>query len=218
MLKSVQSQLGKNAEITAPYKKLCTGENEQTFDNMTRAWAQARHELSNTERDQSLGAVRLLANVSYEVFSQTSFGFFQHVQKEPFTRGYVGRFRVTHGKPPHTEYFTYSGSHAFSELEAFVVSPERSEALPLAPLMFWYPCSQHRDLENGHCFLFDKFRGEGSRGEATFKAANHTCSISASSTGELAPLVKQLSAWKTQDPKLDMIDEVKLAKEQVREF
>lgn len=214
MLKLVQSQMGKNAVITSPFKKVCMGENEQIFDAITRSWAQARHELSNTEKDKVLNAVRVLANVSHEVFSRTPFGFFQHVRKEPFARRYLGRFRVTHGKPPHTEYFAYSGPQSFSELEAFAVCPGRSEALPLAPLIFWYPCPQHRDLENGHCFLFDKLRGDKDGAEATFKAANHACSITVSSSdGELAPIVKQLSGWKAEDPKLEMISDVNLTKD-----
>ncbi|HKW75730.1 MAG TPA: hypothetical protein VJN64_09415 [Terriglobales bacterium] len=212
MLKEVQLQLGRNAVITAPFKKLCGGENEEIFEQVTRLWAQARHELATAEKDKILAAVRVLANMSHEVFCRYHFGFFQHVQKEAFASRYRGRFRVTHGKPPHTRYFQYSGTNSFSEAEAFVVSTEKSVAMPLAPFIFWYQCPQHRDLENGHCFLFDKLRGNDMAAEAIFKAANHTCHLTASAgAGELSSLVRALLAARAQDPQLEQIENVRLA-------
>jgi hypothetical protein len=187
------------------------GENELIFDNITKSWAQARHELSIAEKGKLLAAVRLLANVSHEVFSRTPFGFFQDVRKEPFSSRYTGRFRVTHGKPPHSHFLLYSGTHSFSEAEAFVVAPEQSTALPLAPLIFGYPCAQHRDPDNGHCFLFDKLRVDSKGAEAMFKAANHSCSLTVSAaSGQLAALVNQLISFRLHDPTLEINTDVKL--------
>lgn len=212
MLRDIQMQLGKKAHITAPYKNLCEGDNVSLLDKVTKAWAQVRHELLPTDKAELLAVVRLLANASHEVFSRTPLGLFQHVQKEAFAQRYVGRFRLAHGKPPHTSYFSYSGPHSFSELEAFIVSPENSIALPLAPLVFWYPCLQHRDLENGHCFLFDKLKGEGASAEATFKAATYNCQLVINAQHrELSMLLDQLLSFRTVDPKLAIYKGVKLA-------
>jgi hypothetical protein len=210
MLKSIQAELGKRAELTAPFKKLCVGDNEMVFERMTTLWAQARHELSTAEKEDVLGAVKVLANVSHEVFSRTPFGFFQHVMKEPFSSRYAGRFRITHGKPPHTRYLAYHGHHAFSDVEAFVVWPERSIALPLTPLVFWYSCQLHRDLENGHCFVFDKLKGDDVSAEATFKAANYNCSLMITSQSELSALRTQLLSLRVQDQKLETYQDVNL--------
>lgn len=212
MLQSVQMQLGKYSKITAPYKNLCIGDNATVFERITKAWSQVRHELLPSEQAELLTAVRLLANISYDVFSRTPLGLFQYVQKEAFSQRYSGRFRVAHGKPPHANYLSYSGPHSFSDLEAFVVSPEASIALPLAPLIFWYPCPHHRELENGHCFLFDKLRGEGNTAEATFKAANYNCQLAVNQGHpELSELLSQLLIFRAEDPKLRVYETVNLS-------
>jgi hypothetical protein len=213
LLGAVQVQLGKNSKITAPYKRLCIGENAGIFERITKSWSQVRHELIPTQEIELLTAVRLLANVSHEMFSRTPFGLFQNVQKEPFASRYYGRFRLAHGKPPHVSYFSYAGPHSFSEAEAFVASPGESTALPLAPLVFWYSCPQHRDLENGHCFFFDKLKGEGNVAEATFKAANYNCQLTVTAEHrELSTLLSQLLAFHVQDPRLVGYRDIKLSK------
>ncbi|PYP90926.1 MAG: hypothetical protein DMG65_09865 [Candidatus Angelobacter sp. Gp1-AA117] len=213
MLEVAQYHLGKRAELTAPYKKLLEGNNEKIFDHAIKLWAQARHELAVSEKDEILTAVKVLSNVSNEIFSKTPFGFFENIQKEPFSQQYSGRFRISHGKPPHTDYLRYSGIHSYSEAESFIIWPERGIALPLTPLIFWYPCATHRDPENGHCFLFDKLQGNGEKQHATYKAANYNCPLSISpGTNGLAPLLKQLQHFFAQDPCLQLITDLHLVR------
>ncbi len=117
MLKTTQEQLGENAVATRPFKALCIGPSSGILDRITRQWAQVRHELSQTDRDDVLNAVRTLSNASHEVFGRYKFGYMEAVQKERFSTRYTGRFRIAHGKPPHTAFISYSGTQSFSEAE-----------------------------------------------------------------------------------------------------
>ena len=177
MLESVQQQMGSKALISKPFQRLCDSNNRHVFDQITRQWADTRHEITLPEKGALLVAVRLLANVCNAVFSDHLFGFFQNVQKERFSQRYTGRFRVAHGKPPYSAFVPYSGLQSFSEAEPIVVNMQTGDGLSLMPLMFWYPCQLHGDLENGHCFLFDKIKGDGTNALLRYKAANYPCSM-----------------------------------------
>ena len=122
-----------------------------------------------------------------------------------------GRFRIAHGKPPNTAFAQYSGIHSFSQADAFVLNIEQGEGLSLMPLIFWYPCSQHRDQPNGHCFLFDKMKGEGDKLSVRYKAANFTCSLEFTPAQEdMAGLVAQLRTFQSQDPVLPRVEGLSL--------
>ena len=152
MLKTVQQQLGARASITKPFQRL-TGDsqNHQLIDRITKGWADTRHEISLGERNELLTAVKLVANVCNAVFSGYTFGYFQGVQKERFSKLYNGRFRIAHGKQPHSLFLRYSGSSSFSEAEAMIVSAKQSEGLALTPLIFWYPCLNRPCLKTLPC-------------------------------------------------------------------
>ena len=87
-----------------------------------------------------------------------------------------------------------------------MLSIECGEGLLLTPLVFWYPCRMHRDLENGHCFLFDKIKTERGNVNARFKAAEFPCPAELTGTeSEMGNLVSQLRAYKSQDPELELL-------------
>jgi hypothetical protein len=201
MLKQAQLQLGSKSTFSAGFKKLCEGKNLELFEAVTRKYAEVRHELTLTDKDELMRAVRAIANASYQVFSQYRFGYFEGIQKERFSNRYSGRFRVAHGKPPHSLFFEYSGDQSFSEAEALILNTTSGEGLMLTPLVLWYPCSGHRDSENGHCYVFDKLRSETSKPTATFKAEGFPCQLQASlEAGEMQELVRTLVSFRLQDP------------------
>lgn len=206
MLKTVQYQLGSKATASKPFQRLCDPKNIHVFDQITRQWAEVRHEVSFAAKGELLDAVRLLANVSNAVFSEYSFGFFQNVQKERFSQRYTGRFRFAHGKPPYSSFVPYAGTQSFSDSEPILVNTQSGDGISLMPLMFWYPCQGHRDLENGHCFLFDKMKGDGADGGIRYKAASYPCSLETThAQSEMVDLVEQLRRFKSEDPKLDRL-------------
>ncbi len=211
MLKTVQENLGQRAVISQPFQRLLEGKHSSILDGITRHWADTRHELTNIEKEEVSNAVQLLANVCHAVFSTYAFGFFQGMQSERFSGGFKGRFRIAHGKPPFTSFVSYSGPQSFSEAQSLVLNIARGEGLLLTPLVFWYPCRMHPDIENGHCFLFDKIKSERDNVNARFKAAEFPCPVELTGTeGEMRNLVSQLRAYKSQDPELELVSGVAL--------
>ncbi len=212
MLKTVHQQMGARAKISAPYKKLFEASNLKTVERAIEMWTQARHDLTSTEKDGALAAVRLMANVSHSVFAKAKFGFFQNIQKEPFSQRYTGRFRVAHGKPPYSTFLPYSGKSSFSEAEAFLLVEEADLALPLTPFIFWYPCNSHQDQDGGHCFFFDKIKEETGGAIATYKAAGFMCHVSINASDViLSELVHQLVKFRTEDPRLELVQDLKVS-------
>ena len=91
------------------------------------------------------------------------------------------------------------------------MNAETGTGLTLTPLVFWYPCSAHRDVEAGHCFFYDKSEGEGESHRVTFKAAGFPCHLELS-TGdeELGELCAILGAWRSCDPGLASLRQLSL--------
>jgi hypothetical protein len=145
LLMAVQGQIGKQAVISHAFQQLCDGPNAQLFDRITRKWAEARHELTLADQDELLNGVRILANISNYVFSTYRFGYFEDVKKERLSNRYSGRFRIAHGKPPHTFFVEYCGTQSFSESEAMLLNIHNGSGLKLTPLILWYLCPNHRD-------------------------------------------------------------------------
>jgi hypothetical protein len=206
MLRSVHEQLGNSAVITGPLKVLFSSQNSALLDRITRNWAEVRHELGQSQKDDVHAAIRLLSNASQGIFGKYEFGYVESVQRERFSNRYNSRFRIAHGKPPYTEFFTCLGQQPFSEAEAMILDPSSGKGLLLTPLVLWYPCSAHPDLENGHCYLFDKLKGEGENAKATFKAAASPCQMGTDSAPDTRELLDQLLQFKADDGRLSPLE------------
>jgi hypothetical protein len=98
------------------------------------------------------------------------------------------------------------GQQPFSEAEAMILDPSSGKGLLLTPLVLWYPCSAHPDLENGHCYLFDKLKGEGENAKATFKAAASPCQMGTDSAPDTRELLDQLLQFKADDGRLSPLE------------
>jgi hypothetical protein len=207
LLKAVQEQLGSKGTFTAPFTRLLEPKNRALIDRVVDNWAATRHEISNENKGELLAAVRLLANTCNLVFGQNIFGYFEGVQKERFSSRQRGRFRLAVGKPPFSRFGMYTGARSFSEAESHVLSCGAGVSLLLTPLVFWYPCSAHRDTDNGHCYLFDKLTGDGDKTSARFKAAGYPCIVEVDrSNVEMSAILDSLLRMKDSDPTLEGLE------------
>jgi len=212
MLKAVQDQMGARATTTQPFQRLMEQRNSELIDRITKSWADTRHELSLGERNELLTAVRLLANVSQAVFTHYCFGYFQNVQPERFSNRHSGRFRLAHGKPPYSQFRSYAGVRSFSEAQAITVNLESGDALTLTPLVIWYPCVAHPEIENGHCFFFDKIRTDGQRVTARYKAASFPCQLEFhSGDGDGEELLRSLEELRSEDPHINRLSDLRFS-------
>ena len=206
MLRAVVDQTGNKSGFAHPLNRFLDPKGRQTIDQITRQWAETRHEVSAGRPQDLLSAVRLLANMAHAVFCQYQFGFFQGVEKERFAARYSGRFRLAHGKPPYSDFAAYSGTIMYSEAEALVLDLQQGKGLQLSPLVIWYPCENHRDAENGHCFVFDKLIRDKGVDTARFKALGFPCSIEIKAgQEETAELLAQIGNLYTEDPKNEWV-------------
>lgn len=204
LLKKCLEQLGNKTTIFAPYKDLITPEFYGPIDGAVTFVAQYKHEkVSETSLD-TLRPVQILANISQKVFATNTFGFFEQVRKQSFAKGHQGQFRHACGSPPFVKISKYQGPQTFSEDEPFLLNLDKGTALSLQPLVFWYRCDRHPDVDIGHCYLFDK--PEKTEGHFSFKAVGYPCTCEVSVTNEYSALAEKLVEYREHDPKIDLCE------------
>jgi hypothetical protein len=83
-----------------------------------------------------------------------------------------------------------------SDNETYVLDLKNRRARPLEPLILWEHCTQHSDLENGHCSMFDTVEADGT---FTYKAVGCSCVLKVSSSGAYSGLAGRLGAFIEKD-------------------
>jgi hypothetical protein len=133
------------------------------------------------------------------------FGYFENVQKVPFSRSNSGVFRNAIGNPPFYNRFQYTGQYLFSSDESFIVDTRRLLALPMQPLVLWNACQKHVETEsaNGHCYIFDK--ADSKQRTYLYNAVRYSCSITANPAGALSPIAIAIEQMIRQDPKVEFV-------------
>lgn len=189
--------------ISAGYSTLLDGDLMQEIDRAVTMVAEYKHGKQDDAAANVSRAVKILANVTQSVFQDAVFGYFQLVQKQRFGKSYEGLFRHAHGKPPFVDVSRYVGTLPFSDNETYLVDRATGKAVSLEPLILWAPCSRHKELENGHCFMYDFTEKDGTY---TFKAAGFPCTLNASPRGEFAELASQLAALSEGDKPVQPVE------------
>jgi len=216
LLQACLEQLGNKAQFVAPYRDLLTPELFKQMDSAVTQWAAYKHRKLGPSEIDALKPVEILANISSRVFGEMSFGFFENVKKARFGKNYTGLFRVAHGASSFVQVLRYEGPFPFSEDPAFVVDRNTGIGLPLEPLIFWYPCSAHKDSEFGHCFIYDlPVNPKGKTDQMySFKAVASHCSFvipPGSTTQEFKGVEEKLKLWRDQDPTLEVVPGIQLS-------
>jgi hypothetical protein len=192
------THLGKAPAISAPYRNLLMPDIFKEIDSAITQFSQQKHNKATSESIDHLRLVKILANISAEVFSTVRFGFFEGVKKSRFGVGFRGVFRHAHGKPPFVRVSEYSGDESFSETEAMIVVLRAGLILPLKPLVYWDSCKRHPDLQPpGHCYFYDSTSKAGK--EFSYKAVGSPCSLEIAPTDESGPLAELLIALRKSD-------------------
>ncbi|MEW6186004.1 MAG: hypothetical protein AB1585_09730 [Thermodesulfobacteriota bacterium] len=212
LLRTCVEKNGDKDYISSPYKELLNDNNKVIIEEALDFLARSKHGKDKESYD-ILRPVRLLANISREVFEENIFGHFENIQKQRFSREYNGLFRHAHGShPPFYNISKYIGTISFSQDDPVIYNKENGNLLSLQPLVFWDDCSDHPDLENGHCYFFDK---AGKDNEFSFKATGYSCTCIVSLKSKYLELAERLIQIKKEDPKLsnykiDLMEEIKI--------
>jgi hypothetical protein len=211
------NQIGSAGTLSVPYRVLLDSAEhmspqgrhlgsrdagEQLFnqlDEAVNAWAKLKHKKIDHASLDHLRPVRVLANLSHQVFSDNVFGFLEKVQKQRFGRLFQGTLRHAHGKPPFIRTSTYEGNDPFSDGEAVLVSIGSGQIFFLQPLVYWDACIRHPDIDPpGHCYVYDAPSKTGR--EFSYKAAGCLCSQDVSLEDKCRPLAEQLMEMREADP------------------
>lgn len=210
MLKQLLESPVHQTGISLTYQKLKDPVFFKEIEDSVRRISDQKHDKIEDEAMHALRPVQILANISQELFSQHTFGMFNHVRKKRFGVAYEGIFRRAHGRPPFVESSIYEGTIAFSNDETFLISKEDARSISLEPLILWHHCPKHPELENGHCFVFDSCERDGT---FTYVAVGHKCTLVASPHDtDTSSLHEVLASWKITDPRITVF-EVKLRQE-----
>jgi hypothetical protein len=196
LFKDAMEHLGAQAVFCVAYRELLDPELYKEINAAVDVIAQHKHGKASEESANPLRAVQILANVTHLAFGDNVFGMFHDVKKQRFGAKYEGRFYHAHGRPPFVAMSDYAGEPPFSDNETYILDLKNRRALPLEPLILWEHCTQHPDLENGHCYMFDTIEDDGS---FTYKAVGYTCVLKVSSSGVYTGLVSRLSAIAEKD-------------------
>ncbi len=203
LFKKVSTELGDKGDLSDPYRELQSQGFQSILDQAVTFLGKAKHEKAELGSFNLHRVVEILANITNKAFSDCRLGFFDHVGKQKFTKEYQGLYRHAHGpNPPFIIASKYRGIFSFSKDECMIYCSGTGKALPLQPLIFWERCRNHPDIEDGHCFFFDKEE----RGIFTFKAVGYPCVCVVSESNEYAELGKLLAGMRSEDPKLEVLD------------
>lgn len=147
----------KESEFSKSCKILMDSEHFEVLDPFITLIAKVKHDKEDESKIDTLRPVKVLANLSNFIFKNYDFGYFENIKKTRFTNDYNGIFRVTHGVPPFTKYYNYSGPNEFEEYEPYLFNKSTKKAISLSPLIIWNQCINqiHHSEDYLHCYLFD---------------------------------------------------------------
>jgi hypothetical protein len=196
LLRESLIQLGNKGRICARYNDLVSEGVYKIIEQTVDFLSKAKHEKADLASFDLLRPIKILANISHNVFAENRFGFFENVQKQKFSKEYKGLFREAIGShPPFVKAYAYSGPASFSKDEAILYNLQEGYALRLQPLIFWDSCINHRDIEDGHCYLFDKL----TKGIFSFKAVGYPCTCEATESNEYDEIAACLQRMRDED-------------------
>lgn len=157
-LNAVLVQLLRSAggsEIGRRIKKKLTADILGKLDDAINALNKEKHQKSRPGAYDPTEILEVLGNALRAGMDGFFFGRFEEVQKVGFGAEHKGVFRIANGSPPFHEKLQYSGTHSFSEQEAFIVSPAESIAISLTPLIYWELVNNEFGLAD-QCYVFDR--------------------------------------------------------------
>lgn len=136
LLKQSVSALGERSVFSRKYSQLVQDPLFTEIDVSIRNLSFAKHgKIAEVDYPR---LVTILGNVTSQVFQSKLFGFFEDVKKKQFQNVFAGVFRNAIGPSQvFTDIYKYEGDQTFSSEQVFVVDVDRSEGLPMSPLMLW---------------------------------------------------------------------------------
>lgn len=197
MFRDSQEKLGLRARFTKELQSLCKGEFYNIIDSAVDEVANYKH-----DRESMIDYRRVLSilgNAIRSSLGQTWIGSFENCRARRFGNGFEADFRVALGPDlPFVEVLRYTGPHAFSEEEVFLVNAESGEAISLSPLMIWQGESLAKGRERPELFLYDSQERKSQLGYV-FKASSSKVSINAGHENRLGDLAAWLQKLESDD-------------------
>ena len=196
-------EIPKGSIFAENFKDLMKDEYITAIDDCAKKLAQFKHGKIDSSEINHTYVIQILTNTCNKAFKDNYFGFFEQVQKQKFTKKYVGRFRKAHGRTPFINTLSYEGEDTYSEDEPILLNYDQGKLLFLQPLIFWDKCPKHESIAEGHLYFYDKDDGKG---KYSFKAAGFNCTITLSEDSQYAPIVSRLNELSSLDCSTDICE------------
>lgn len=155
-LKSLLKKQHKSS-LAYPLSRILLGEARESINRSVNDLNSTKHRKSSVV--DVTDAIERLLYCTSSLFNRKIFGFFRTCEKVPGPRNqYQGIFTSAHGhNSPFTDTYHYRGSADFSLHDPVIFDKDTLSAYKLTPILFWKTCQKHTSLDQGHCYMFDKF-------------------------------------------------------------
>lgn len=204
LFKDCYSKIQKDTQFLEKGKTFFGEDNKHVFEECVSKLSQFKHGKISAKEINHVHPIQLASNICNQIFSEYIFGIFEQVKKKKFASEYIGKFRKAHGRMPFIETYEYRGKIAFSEDQPVILNPTNGKCIFLQPLLFWDKCENHQSLNEGHCYIYDKYDKKNNL--FTYKAAGFDCSINVSMINEYSELFSILEKMMTQDTAFEICD------------
>lgn len=205
LLRKCVEQLKGRSEFTTPFQKLFERPLYEEIDGFVALIGSVKHGTSSEALDYNR-FIRVLGNVFSDYFSKFLFGYFQDVQKKPFSSEYRGVFKhAVGGHNPFLNLYEYQGTFSFSDELAVLVSPVTGRVLLLSPMMFWIRPVDGKNATDTELYCYDK----NSEGQYSYKPTGTKGSIVLDEEN-FESVIAQLNKMKQCDARVDYMEGVLL--------
>lgn len=205
-LQQTLEKLGGRAEIASEFNKLVQGQFKTEMEEAISQIANFKH-----DKESAINYLRLfqvLGNVTWSVFHDRYFGYFESVKQKRFSKSFCGQFRVAHGPAPANfmKVLEYVGVRSFSDAEPYIYDERTEKLLCLAPLALWYEDPYDHGHDSRDFYVFDKADQSGFE----YKRLSQRRTLAVVQSGELSEIYERLQEMRIQDRPEDPIDAIKL--------
>jgi len=205
LLRKCVEHMKERSEFSAPFLKLFEEPLYEDVDRFVTLIGSVKHGTSAESLDYNR-FIRVLGNVFSDFSSKFLFGYFQDVQKKPFSSKYRGGFKsAIGGHKSFLNFYDYEGDHAFSEELAVLMSQATGRVLLLSPMMFWMRPVDSKDATDTELYCYDMI----DKGQYSYKPTGTKGSIVLDDES-FGPVIGNLNEMKHCDPGVGYIERVSL--------
>jgi hypothetical protein len=183
----------KNPRLTQRWTPLFEPNALAMVDQVVTQIGKLKHEKADVDDVEWHDTLCLIGNTAAIFFSEAHFGYFEHIEQQPFSDGISGSFRFAYGKPPFPKQISVSLPKLVPERQPFLFHPGLRLAMPLIPFYIFRAHVHPNAFDHGLLWTWDSYDSQTTK--VTYKNAYRMPELVVVSTdpatGPLVGIVKQ---------------------------